>query len=226
MKHSRHRNFTLIELLVVIAIIAILAALLLPALGMARDRAREIQCLGNVRQIGIAVVVYTSDTSGVLPSTRNGSGFLWPYDTAYVTTFSTHGNYAYLYREYISTENLFYCPTATNKMFTREYYLDDWLETPSYDWCVRTSYHLTPYQDVSKNFYSWSPGKILVMDFFHQIPSYMSRHTTKYKKWSVLTFDASAKVKINSAAYSYAINNDVDANWTRSDTFTGMIENQ
>lgn len=60
--------FTLIELLAVIAVIAILAALLLPALGQARERGKQASCLSNLRQIGIAVQCYTDEARSYPPA--------------------------------------------------------------------------------------------------------------------------------------------------------------
>ncbi len=72
-------GFTLIELLVVISIIALLVALLLPALSAARRSARELQCLTNIRQLGMATLSYVDQHRGFLPNQGVPDESQWVY---------------------------------------------------------------------------------------------------------------------------------------------------
>jgi prepilin-type N-terminal cleavage/methylation domain-containing protein len=73
-RQSPSNGFTLIELLVVISIIAILASMLLPAVGLVMEAARKTKCTSNMRQIGLAVIAYTSDFEGRLPYNADVDG--------------------------------------------------------------------------------------------------------------------------------------------------------
>ena len=97
------RAFTLIELLVVIAVIAILAALILPSLSHAKDSARTLTCINNIRQLGVASMVYTSDV-GRLPSILE---WLYPRNPTALSAANVTAGQLY---PYVKSQAVYCCP--------------------------------------------------------------------------------------------------------------------
>jgi prepilin-type N-terminal cleavage/methylation domain-containing protein len=103
-------SFTLIELLTVVAIIGVLAALLVPALGRARERGRQVGCSNNLRQIGQGIAMFASDNNGVVPySTTN--------NPAAAGIFDRSNRSLGLLSNYVSRSvKIFRCPSDTRSM--------------------------------------------------------------------------------------------------------------
>lgn len=120
---SRRSAFTLIELLVVIAIIAILAAILFPVFAQAREKARQASCLSNMKQVGLAVMMYTQDYDEMYPPVVGGviignNGYLqnWGVDLQSGTnaTFGTEPGAPVpsLIGSYVKNNGIFQCPSG------------------------------------------------------------------------------------------------------------------
>ncbi len=138
---SYRRAFTLIELLVVIAIIAVLAALLFPVFATARGKAREITCVSNLRQIGMAMGMYTQDYDGYYPYAADPADKNFP--VLWNITRAEMDLVPYLHEAlmpYVKSKALFHCPADSG--FTRIDFVElDLLARPSSFEQFGTSYY-------------------------------------------------------------------------------------
>src|SRR5215468_3366320 len=145
---SRKQNaFTLIELLVVIAIIAILAAMLLPALARAKEKASRVSCLNNLRQIGLFVQYYTDENKDIFPAHRNQN----EQDDATKALTNWWGTAVINYSR--NQSNLFHCPSIKGQQ------LDNGVKWVwSFD-CHKVGYGINSYFDC---FWPYTSGSVAV----------------------------------------------------------------
>jgi prepilin-type N-terminal cleavage/methylation domain-containing protein len=108
----RRVGFTLIELLVVIAILALLAALLLPALGPAREKAKTIQCLSNERQIAYGLKLFADEDEGLYPV----SGGEIPWD--FIDNDTHKHGWMQQIHSYVKNANVYHCPSDPMSRFS------------------------------------------------------------------------------------------------------------
>ena len=134
MKNSKSM-FTLIELLVVVAIIGILASLLLPALSKARNSAYKAQCLNNLKQVGAAMSIYSSDNDGYVPSWQyqNEIDYVYPNGWTHYPNQNMGSLYLLAYEagvpsfsDHIAVRDGLESPFTTCPSFISTYPKDNW----------------------------------------------------------------------------------------------------
>jgi prepilin-type N-terminal cleavage/methylation domain-containing protein len=220
---SNRHAFTLTELLVVIATVAILSALLLPAMADVQHKSGRTQCANNLRQIGIATMIYAGEFGTRFPVTQVGANPVNVINGLYYTRFVWYGSPStkvpmsgsgftdtgYLYKTGLCGDGrILYCPSRWGSPLGENYYTP--FLTSDNGGVVRCSYGYNPrvfspgngsagntrlYQKTSQ----LPPHKLFAVDYFDGNTGYFSH--VREKGWNVLFTDCSVNFSRNNATY-------------------------
>ena len=148
------KGFTLVELLVVIAIIALLLSIILPSLQMAREQAKSVVCVSQLRQWGLAIHIYANENDDFMPP-----NFLYSQYFPYLVYEPPNGNFRNLGLLFdlgeIKEPKLFYCPSESNEGHKYDTSINPWLvphaSSPNEQYTRMSYYYYTRVEDVFWN---------------------------------------------------------------------------
>jgi len=178
---GKKNGFTLIELLVVVAIIAILAAMLLPALSQARERARSAVCISNLKQLGLAVMMYANDYDGYV--------LLADMDITPNSRFRERGNYVLYGKGYVKDPDVFVCPSEMPRKMPQDVEV------------------FTAWSQTYGLFSKWDPPGPLGVQYFLKLDRALSYFGVGPSDWPLFTdtYDTNNSVQVWFFGYSGAV---------------------